>query len=437
MNKKPRKRVLVPSLRGMHDILPEDQVYYQKFLKIAEKLASLYNFKRIDTPILERAELFIKGTGAITDIVQKEMYTFRSKGGEWLALRPEGTPPVVRAYLEHGMISWPQPVKLYYYGPFFRHESPQAGRYREFRQFGLEAIGEKDASIDSEIILLTYHIIQKFGLKKNIVEINSIGCPRCRAKYKKLLIRHLTRHQMALCQNCRRRIKANPLRVLDCKEVRCRPVIEAAPQIIDYLCQECHNHFKEVLEYLEEVKIPYTLNPYLVRGLDYYTRTVFEILREGDNQKLSLAGGGRYDGLIKVYSRRDIPACGSAIGVERVIDKVKEELEKKSGKPFLKEEKVQVFLAHVGEAAAKKCFKILEDLRSANISTEAHLGKDSLKNQLAVADKLEASIVLILGQKEMLEGRILIRDMKTGHQDLIKIDKLIPKVKTLIKKKKK
>lgn len=428
MPQKQRKRVLVPSLSGMHDILPQDQGYYRKFQEIAEKLSSLYNFQRIDTPVLERAELFIKGTGAITDIVQKEMYTFRTKGGDWVALRPEGTPPVVRAYLEHGMISWIQPVKLYYFGPFFRHESPQAGRYREFRQFGLEVIGEKDPSVDVEVIALSYNIVSKVGIKKLIVEINSIGCKKCHSRFKKNLVRYLEKRQIGLCQNCRQRIKSNPLRLLDCKEEKCQLLIQTAPQIIDYLCQECHNHFKNVLEYLEEIRIPYNLNPYLVRGLDYYNRTVFEIIEEGDKKKTTLVGGGRYDGLVKIFSRRDIPGCGSAIGVERVLNKLKSEEVK------TEQEKPQIFLAQIGELAKKKSLKILEDLRKANIKAEGALGKSNLKSQLSIADKLGIKIVLILGQKEVIENRILVRDMKRGQQDLVRIENLIPKIKKFIKK---
>jgi len=435
MEKEEKKNIQIQSLGGMHDILPEDQFYFRRFEKIFEKLCNLYNFKRIDTPILENADLFIKGTGATTDIVQKEMYSFRTKGNDWVALRPEGTPPIVRAYLEHGMISWPQPVKLFYYGPFFRHESPQAGRYREFRQFGAEVLGESCASVDSEVITLLFNIISRFGIKNLIVEINSLGCKKCNSKFTANLVKYLRKFSNSLCQNCKRRIISNPLRILDCKEISCREIIENAPQIIDYLCLECKDHFKEVLEFLDVLEIPYTLNPYLVRGLDYYSKTVFEIVSTDEkigeenepNKKISLAGGGRFDDLIKVYSKRNLPACGGGIGVERVIDKLKEI----GLKP--EEEDFQVFLVQIGDSAKKTSMKILQEVRAANIKIEASLNKDNLRDQLGRADKLKIPIVLILGQKEAAEGKILIRDMASKQQDLVRISDLIPELKKLIK----
>jgi histidyl-tRNA synthetase len=440
MEKEEKKTIPIQSLSGMHDILPEEQFYYRRFEKIAEKLSNLYNFKRIDTPILESADLFIKGTGAGTDIVQKEMYSFRTKGGDWVALRPEGTPPVVRAYLEHGMMSWPQPVKLFYYGPYFRHESPQAGRYREFRQFGAEVLGESCASVDSEIIALIFNIIKKNGIKNLIVEINSLGCKKCNSKFETALIKYLKKFYNNLCQNCKRRANSNPLRVLDCKETACRKIIENAPQIIDYLCSECHNHFKEVLEFLDVLEIPYTLNPYLVRGLDYYSKTVFEILpvdknigeenSEKENEKtkkISLAGGGRFDDLVRAYSKRNLPACGAGIGVERVIEKLKE----LGVKP--EEEKSQVFLVQIGDSAKKISMKILEEVREANIKIEASLNEANLRDQLGRVDKLKIPIALILGQKEAAEGKILIRDMVSKQQDLVRISDLIPELKKIIK----
>ncbi|MDP2820665.1 MAG: histidine--tRNA ligase [bacterium] len=438
MEKEEKKTIPIQSLAGMHDILPEDQFYYRRFEKIFEKLCNLYNFKRIDTPILESADLFIKGTGAATDIVQKEMYSFRTKGNDWVALRPEGTPPVVRAYLEHGMVSWPQPIKLFYYGPFFRHESPQAGRYREFRQFGAEVLGESCPSVDSEVIALLFNIINKYGIKNLIVEINSLGCKKCNSKFITALVKYLRKFSNNLCQNCKRRIISNPFRVLDCKETTCREIIENAPQIIDYLCLECKEHFKEVLEFLDILEIPYTLNPYLVRGLDYYSKTVFEIFsvdeknkEENDeneqNKKISLAGGGRFDDLIRVYNKRNLPACGGGIGVERVIDKLKE----MGIKP--EEDESQVFLVQIGDSAKKISMKILQDVRAANIKIEASLNKDNLREQLGRADKLKIPIVLILGQKEAAEGKILIRDMASEQQDLVRINDLIQELKKIIK----
>lgn len=437
MSKNQEKKILIQSLTGMHDILPKDQFFYRRFENVFEKLCSLYNFKRIDTPILERAELFIKGTGAITDIVQKEMYSFRTKGGDWVALRPEGTPPIIRAYLEHGMVRLPQPVKLYYYGPFFRHESPQAGRYREFRQLGVETLGERSAYVDAEIISLIFNIISKVGVRNLIVEINSLGCKKCNSRFKNSLSTYLKKFKTELCQNCKIRIEANPLRVLDCKNESCGAVIENAPQMIDFLCKDCNDHFKEVLEFLDILEIPYTLNPYLVRGLDYYTKTVFEIFalekkddldKEINNKKrTTLAGGGRFDHLVNIYHKRELPSCGGGIGIERVIDKLK------SIGAQAEEEELQVYLVQIGDFARKMGLKILEEVRSANIRIEAHLNKDNLRDQLGKVDRVGTPLVLILGQKEAIENKILIRDMKLKQQDLIRIEDLIPKLKKLIK----
>jgi len=438
MQKKQEKKILIQSLGGMHDILPQDQFFYRRFERVFEKLCSLYNFKRIDTPILERAELFIKGTGAITDIIQKEMYSFRTRGGDLVALRPEGTPPIIRAYLEHGMVRLPQPVKLYYYGSFFRHESPQSGRYREFKQLGIETLGERSAYVDAETISLIFNIISNAGLKDLIVEINSLGCRKCNPRFKNSLVRYLKKFKTELCQHCKIRIETNPLRVLDCKNESCNAVIENAPQMIDFLCQDCSDHFKEVLEFLDILEIPYTLNPYLVRGLDYYIKTVFEIFSiEGkedldkeinNKRRMSLAGGGRFDHLVKIYNKRELPACGGAIGVERVIDELK------SIGVQAEEEKPQVYLVQIGDSARKLGLKILEEVRSASIRIEAHLNKDNIRDQLGKVDRVGTRFVLILGQKEAIENKILIRDMKLKQQDLVRIEDLIPKLKKLIKK---
>ena len=279
----------------MHDILPEDQKYYDKFLETAKEVAEFYNFQRMETPILEFSELFEKGTGETTDIVQKQMFSLKTRGGDSLTLRPEGTPPIVRAYLEHGMFNYPQPVKLWYFGPFFRYEKPQAGRHRQFWQMGLEIIGEKASIIDAQIIQIYYNILKELKLGNLIVEINCIGDQLCRPYYRKILTSYLKSKESVLCPDCKRRIKENPLRILDCKDEKCQPVKAQAPQMVDHLCDECKHHFKEVLEYLEEIELPYRLNPYLVRGLDYYTKTVFEIFQEGKEgqTQTALGGGGR------------------------------------------------------------------------------------------------------------------------------------------------
>ena len=416
---------------GMHDILPEDQYYYQKVYDTAREIAEFYNFSKIDTPILEDSELFVKGTGATTDIVQKQVYTLKTRGGDSLTLRPEGTPPIARAYLQHGMANWPQPVRLWYYGPFFRSEKPQAGRFRQFTQLGFEVIGEKSSIVDAQIIQMYSTILKELKLENTVVEINSIGDFQCRPYYKKTLASYLRNKDAALCPDCKRRAKENPLRVLDCKEEKCAGVKAQAPQMVDHLCEECKTHFKEVLEYLEEIGLAYRLNPYLVRGLDYYTKTVFEIFidgKEGQSQS-ALGGGGRYDSLFKMIGGKDTPAMGGGLGVDRIVLAMKE-----AGTVFNEEKKVKVFLAQLGYLGKKKSLRLLEELRKANISVTESFDRDSLKSQLKIADKFGAKFTLILGQKEALEGTVLLRDMESGRQESLALDTAAQEIKKRFKK---
>ena len=422
----------IQSVTGMHDILPEDQPYFQKINRAVESIANYYGFSKIETPILEFAEVFSKGVGAATDIVEKETYTFKTKGGDLVSLRPEGTAPVMRSYIEHGMHNLPQPVKFWYIGPFFRYEKPQAGRFRQFHQFGFEALGEQNPSIDSQIIQMSYDVLKELGLKNTTIEVNSIGDSECRPYFKKILTSYFRSRKSSLCAGCQRRLKENPLRILDCKEEKCQRVRAGAPQIIDHLCENCHIHFKQVLEFLDELELPYTLNPYLVRGLDYYTKTVFEIVEkteDGQNQG-SLLGGGRYDNLAKVLGGRDTPSCGSAGGVERIISLMKtKEVKNVKGK-----DEPQIFLAQLGQLAKRKSLKLFEEFRSAKIPVAESFSKDSLKTQLRTADKMGIRWVLIFGQKEALEDFITLRDMDSGVQKEIKLDKVVQEMKTKVKK---
>ena len=424
------KRPKFQSPTGMHDILAEDQKYFQKIYDVVKEIASFYNFQKIETPILEETELFSRGIGLSTDVVQKEMFSFKTKGGDVLTLRPEGTAPVVRAYIENGMQNLPQPVKLWYWGPFFRYEKPQLGRYRQFWQFGLEVLGEESSIIDAQIIQIFYNILRELKFKNLIIEVNSIGDSACRPYYKKLLVSYLKGRIDGLCQNCKRRIKENPLRILDCKEEKCQRIVSQGPQMIDELCETCHQHFKEVLEFLDEIELPYHLNPYLVRGLDYYTRTVFEIYdgQERGRALGALAGGGRYDALIKILGGTDTPACGAAGGIERIISLMKEKA------IILKKEKVpQIFLSQLGNLAKRKSLKLIEDFRREGILISESLGRNSLKVQLQIADKIGAKYTLILGQKEALEGTIIIRDMVNGRQETVKFEKLVKEMKKRLK----
>lgn len=422
---------------GMHDILPGDQQYFQKVYGICENIANFYGFKKIDTPILEDTNLYSKGTGLTTDIVQKQMYTLRTKGGDYLTLRPEFTPGIVRAYIGHGMQNLPQPVKLYSIGPVFRHEKAQAGRYRQFHHFNLEVIGDGNPVIDAQIIQVFYNILFELKLKNLIVEINSIGDNQCRPYYKKLLLSYFKGRVESLCADCRRRLKESPLRILDCKEEKCQRIISQAPQIIDHLCDECHRHFKSVLEFLDEIELPYHLNPYLVRGLDYYTKTVFEIFLESPKKmedkeqsvRNALVGGGRYDSLVKLLGGEDEKASGGAMGIERVITAMKAREMK-----FPKPAGASVFLAQLGTLAKRKSLKLLEDFRKAKIQVAESFGKDSLKAQLKMADRIRTKYTLLLGQREALEGTIIIRDMKTGKQETVKLEKVIKEIKKRLKK---
>ena len=424
-------KIKLQSLAGMHDILPQDQVYFKKFNKSIEGVSHYYGFNRIDVPVLEQAEVFIKGTGQGTDIVEKEMYSFRTKGGDLVSFRPEFTPGIVRSYIEHGMYNLPQPVKLWTSGPCFRHERPQAGRYRQFTQFSLEVLGDKSPSIDGQIIQMSFDILKDLGFKDISIEVNSIGDQECRPYFKKILTGYFRSRKSSLCSDCQRRLKENPLRILDCKEEKCQRVKAGAPQIIDHLCEACHAHFKQVLEFLDELELPYALNPYLVRGLDYYTKTVFEIVEKSENGQSqgTLVGGGRYDNLVKLLGGRDTPACGAAGGVDRIVNIMKTR-ELKADK---KQEKTEIFLAQLGQSAKRKSLKLFEQFRAAKIPVTESFSKDSLRSQLNTANKMGAKWVLIFGQKEALENFITLRDMETGVQKEIPLDKVVEEMKAKIK----
>ncbi|MFA5714527.1 MAG: histidine--tRNA ligase [Candidatus Paceibacterota bacterium] len=417
---------------GMHDILPQDQAYYEKIQEVLKKVFAFYDFEKIDTPILEDVNLFTRSVGENTDIVEKEMFTLRTKGKDFLALRPEGTASIMRAYIEHGFVSLPQPVRLWYYGPFFRYEKPQAGRFRQFNQFGIEIIGEKDPIVDVQAILAIHSVLHDLGLKGLMVKINSIGDDNCRPLYRKALVKYLREKKSGLCSDCQRRMKINPLRVLDCKNEKCQETLSTAPQSVDYLCEECKKHLKDVFEYLDELKIPYCLDSRLVRGLDYYTRTVFEIAstREGENTGDALAGGGRYDNLSKMLGGGEVPACGAAAGIERIVAEMREVKAKVSYPPV-----PEIFFAQIGPLAKKKSLPILEDLRKAGIKVGEAFSKDALKAQLGKASRLGAKVVLILGQREALNNMILVRNMQTAKQVEVSQEDIIKEVKNILKEK--
>ena len=434
----PRRKKIVPkkvkglkkplqSPKGIKDILPEKQYLWDFILNTGRKLCENFGYRKIELPILENTALFERGVGADTDIVEKEMYSFSTLGGDDLTLRPEGTAGIARAFIENGMAKWSQPVKLYYEGPMFRHENPQAGRLREFHQFGFEILGESSAIIDAQMIYLAWKIFNKLGLKNTVIQINSIGCLTCRSNYKKLLADYYKSKVGKLCPDCRRRVTRNPLRLLDCKEEKCMRVAALAPKILDYLCDDCHSHFKDTLEYLDSLELSYVLNQGLVRGLDYYTRTVFEIwpaAEDADGRQSSLGGGGRYDDLVELLGGEPTPAAGFSFGVERVAEEIKK-------RDLVKRPKAsrQVFLIQLGNLARKKSLKFFNALIDSRILAAESLGRGSIKSQLKMANKLGVKLSLIIGQKEALDKTIIIRDMDSGVQEIVAMEKVIKEVK--------
>lgn len=409
----------------MHDILPDDQPLWERLRKHLRDIADTYNFFRIDTPIVEAAGLFEHSVGAGTDVVEKQMFRLDTKEGSYV-LRPEGTAPVARAYIEHGLSHFMQPMKLWYEGQMFRYEQPQAGRFREFHQAGFEIISSEDDPLyDVQVLLASYRLFEHMKLKDVTVALNTIGCRTCRVPYRRELQEFYKDKVRLLCPDCVRRFKINPLRLLDCKEEQCVAIKREAPVIIDHLCHACHNHYKAVLEYVEELKIPYVLDHYLVRGFDYYAKTVFEFMIEGH---AALCGGGRYNYLIELLGGRATPAVGAAFGIERIIRAVKER-----GIQFGGKTRPRPFFVSIGALAKKRGLSIIEQLRGEGLEIAETLGKESLKAQLRSADKFGSPLALIFGQKEAFEETIIVRDLKTGAQETVPLAKVAETVKRSLK----
>lgn len=432
------KKFNLHSPKGTHDILPQDQAWWDKVRKEAREITDYYNFSKIETPVLETAELFERSVGAASDIVEKQMFALKDRGGDNLVLRPEGTSAIARAYLQHGLSHLGQPLKLYYDEPMFRYERPQAGRFRQHQQFGLEIIGgEFDPIYEPQIILPIFRLLESLKIKNLILKINTIGCKNCRPEYVQKLRNYYKAHIKDICGDCDRRLKTNALRLLDCKEETCQPVKQGAPTIFDNLCSACSRHFKGVLEFLDEVGLPYQLDNYLVRGLDYYNRTVFEIFTEAQvnvqNAKgeavagsfdFALASGGRYDYLFEVLTGKPVSAVGGAIGMDRVI-----EVMKALNVNVIPRPRPKVFLIHIGERAKKKGLALVEEFRKSGIQIVESLGKDSLNAQFRNANKEGAVFALIFGQKEVFEESIILRDMKTGAQETVPLKKIAAVIK--------
>lgn len=426
---KGKEPFVLQSLRGMRDILPEDQPYWEQVRRVTERLARDYGYARIDTPAVEYTSLFARGVGEGTDIVEKEMYSFVTKGNDKVSLRPELTAGIARAYIQHGMSVWQKPIKLFSTGPAYRYERPQEGRYREFFQVNYDVFGEQDAILDAQVIQVATRVVQCLGIKSVQIQVNSIGCQCCRKEYRDLLVSYLESKKQKLCQDCKRRMETNPLRVLDCKEDKCSQVAALAPQSIDHLCDDCRVHFKNLLEYLDELELPYVINPQLVRGLDYYTKTVFEIWSgEEEGRKSALGGGGRYDGLIKMLGGEATPAIGFGLGMERLIM----EMKRVQAKPY-KPAKPRVYLAQLGDLAKKKSLKLFSEMEKSGILAAESFNRGSLKSQLRVADKLGVEFTLILGQKEALDGTVIIKNMISGVQETVTMNKVVDMIKKKLK----
>jgi histidyl-tRNA synthetase len=405
--------------RGTADILPEEQPYWRYVEQKAARICQLYGYERIDPPIFEDTRLFIKGTGETTDIVQKEMYTFEDRSGNSITLKPEGTPSVCRAYLEHGYNNLPQPVKLFYYTPIFRYERPQAGRYRQHYQFGLEAIGEADASLDAEVIDLAWQFLKTVGLRRLLLFINSIGCPKCRPAYLNILQEYFSKHMDELCTDCKARLERNVLRLLDCKQPSCQKLAAGAPKSIDYLCPDCLDHFSKLKNYLHLLGLPFEVNSNLVRGLDYYTRTVFEIQPEDQRSQSTICGGGRYDGLIETLGGKSTPGIGFGIGLERIIINLKKEgIEV----PILP--KPQVFVAYIGDSAREEAIILSAQLRRGDIPVIVATSTKSLKAQLRQANSLKIPKAVIIGDDEVKTATAILRDMATSQQTTVSMKEL-------------
>ncbi len=400
--------------RGTFDILPQEHAYWKYVEEKAASLCQLYGYQPLSTPIFEDAQVFTKTVAGGTDIVDKEMYIFEDKSGQELALRAEGTAPVCRAYLEHGLFNLPQPVKLYYIGPAFRYERPQSGRYRQHHQFGFEALGEADPALDAEVIEMARHFFSSLGLSRFIIQLNSIGCKVCRPGYLEVLRHHYSGYADRLCPDCKVRLINNPLRLLDCKKTSCQEIANTAPRITDYICHECQLHFESVQRYLGLMRIPFQLNPRLVRGLDYYTRTVFEVEPRENGSQTTLGGGGRYDNLIEELGGKPTPAVGFATGLERIILNLKKQ---KLDIPTLP--KPDVFIAYLEGEAKTEAIKLASELRETGIAVIMATGDRSLRKQMRQADSLDIPHALILGEQEVSKRNVMLRDMRSGEQKTI------------------
>ena len=409
--------VITKKIKGTEDVLPKDSYRWQFVEDVMRKESAAYGFKEIRTPVFEHTELFARGVGQTTDVVQKEMYTFDTKGGESVTLRPEGTAGAARAVLEHGLVNDSLPIKASYFVSCYRYEKPQAGRLREFHQFGLECYGTQSPVADAELICAAQSIFDRLGIKQLRLEINSIGCPTCRAEYHKALKEYFYGYKDELCETCNSRLEKNPMRILDCKSPVCSKIAQGAPKITDYLCDECKEHFASVQKYLDAAGVEYTVNPTIVRGLDYYTKTVFEFVTDFIGAQGTVCSGGRYDGLIEELGGKHLPSLGFAMGIERLLM-----LMDKQGIEIPKPSTCDLYVAVMGESASLKSFEIIKAVRSCGLIAETDVVGRGLRAQMKYADKIGAKFSMVLGDNEIEQGKAVIKNMSSGEQTEIVLD---------------
>jgi histidyl-tRNA synthetase len=409
--------VEIKAIRGFNDILPSEIGRWQFVEETAREVFEGFGFSEIRIPIIERTELFSRGIGEATDIVEKEMYTFTDRSGNSLTLRPEATASMARAYLEHQIYSFDPVAKLYCIGPMFRYERPQKGRYRQFYQIDAEVFGVENPMVDAEVILMLIHFLSRVGLEKLELQINSLGCRDCRPQYREELKHFLTKKSFQLCEDCQRRLHTNPLRIFDCKVETCQEAIADAPQVIHFICDECQKHFGKVKEYLEMAGLAFILNPRMVRGLDYYTRTAFEVVSYQLGSQNAVTGGGRYDNLFQEIGGLDVPGIGFAIGMERLVSLLPKE------KEFV--QYPSLFIAALGEETYREAYRLVNQLHLEGIRAELDYEGKSLKSQMRRADKLKAQYVLIMGEEELKRGKAVLRNMGTKFQEEVPLQGLI------------
>ena len=409
--------LITKKIKGTEDVLPKQSYRWQFIEKIMREESKVYGFKEIRTPVFEHTELFARGVGQTTDVVQKEMYTFTTKGGESVTLRPEGTAGAARAVLEHALDNEGLPIKASYFVSCYRYEKPQAGRLREFHQFGLEEYGTQSPAADAELICAAQSVLDRLGLDQIHLELNSIGCPECRAKYNQALREYFGQFKDRLCDTCLSRLEKNPMRLLDCKSPQDQELAKDAPKITDYLCEECENHFSEVKRYLDSAGVEYTVNPKIVRGLDYYTKTVFEFVTDCIGAQGTVCGGGRYDGLIEELGGKHMPSLGFAMGLERLLMVMDAQ-----GITIPDDDKCALYIATMGDDAKVKAFELLRRVRECGLIAETDVVGRGLRAQMKYADKIGAKYSLVLGDNELNENKAKVKNMETGEQTELALD---------------